>query len=128
MSKSSYHILRVGIAITFIWIGVLIFKNPESWAGYLQPWAANLLPIPMREALLGTALLDIIIGTMLLVDWFTWVAAILGTLHLIIVLTGSGISDITIRDIGLLAATIAIMIESLPFYIKNKINKNKINI
>jgi hypothetical protein len=33
MIKTSFHILRVGLAITFLWIGVLIFKNPESWGG-----------------------------------------------------------------------------------------------
>lgn len=121
MNKSSHHILRVGMAITFIWIGVLILKSPESWAGYMQPWAVKLLPVPVTQALIGTAILDIIIGVMLLVDWFTWLAAILASLHLIIVLTVSGISDITIRDIGLLAAAIALAINSLPINIKNKI-------
>lgn len=117
---TGFHILRVGIAVTFLWIGVLIFKNPEGWIGYMQPWAMNLLPLLATEALISTAILDILIGIFLLIDWYTWIAALLGTLHLVIVLTVSGISDITVRDIGLLAATIAITIESLPLYIKNK--------
>ena len=118
MSKVSFHILRVGISVTFIWIGVLILKSPESWGGYLQPWAVKLLPFGISQAMISTALLDIIIGVFLLVDWLTWLAASLGTIHLIIVLLVSGISDITIRDIGLLAGTIAILIDSLPFYFK----------
>ncbi len=111
------------MAITFIWIGVLILKSPESWGGYLHPWAVNLLPISIEQALLGTAIFNIIIGVLLLIDLFTWVAAILGALHIAIVLTVSGISDITIRDIGLLSATIAIAIESLPLWIKSFIQK-----
>src|SRR3989344_5189598 len=66
MRKSSFHFLRVGLAITFLWIGILIFRNPEAWGGYLEPWAAGLLPIPLSEAMIGTAIIDIIIGALLL--------------------------------------------------------------
>lgn len=114
MRKTSFHFLRVGLAITFLWIGILIFKNPEAWGGYLQPWAAGLLPIPLTQVMLGTAILDITVGTFLLVDFLPWLAAIVGAAHLIIVLTVSGITDITVRDIGLLAGLLALLIESLP--------------
>jgi len=122
MTKTSFHVLRVGLAITFLWIGVLIFKNPESWGGYLQPWAAGLLPIPLTQAMIGTAILDIVIGFFLLIDVLTWLAALLGAVHLIIVLAVSGITDITVRDIGLLTAALALMIDSLPPSITNRIN------
>src|SRR3989338_10261171 len=114
MKRVSCHLLRVGLSITFLWIGVLIFKNPESWGGYLQPWAAGLLPVPLEQAMIGTAILDIIIGVFLLIDFLPWLAALAGAVHLVIVLTVSGITDITVRDIGLLAAALALAIESLP--------------
>lgn len=121
MNKASFHILRVGLAVTFLWIGVLIFKQPEAWGGYLMPWAAGLLPIPIEQAMMGTAFLDTVIGILLLFDYFVWLAALVGTIHLIIVLTVSGITDITVRDIGILAATIALMGSSLPEIFINKI-------
>jgi uncharacterized membrane protein YphA (DoxX/SURF4 family) len=121
MNKTSYHILRVGLAITFLWIGVLIFKQPEAWGGYLKPWAAGLLPIPIAQAMIGTAILDIVIGFLLLIDAFVWLAALVGAIHIIIVLTVSGITDITVRDIAILAAAIAVMADSLPPAIINKI-------
>lgn len=114
MKSAAFHFLRVGLAITFLWIGILIFKNPEAWSGYLQPWAAGLLPIPMAQVMIGTAILDIIIGVFLLIDFLPWLAAFVGAVHLVIVLTVSGITDITVRDIGLLAAMLALMIDSLP--------------
>ena len=123
--KSSYHILRVGLAITFIWIGVLILKNPESWAGYVQPWVVKLLPFSLTQTFIITAFFDIIVGVLLLIDWMTWVAALLAALHIGLVLTVSGITDITVRDIGLLAATLAILTESLPVSIKNKFSALK---
>jgi len=123
MTKSSYHIVRVGLAITFIWIGILILKNPEAWGGYVRPWAVNLLPISIAQALLSTAILDIIIGVLFLIDWLPWLAGLVASLHLIIVLAVSGITDITVRDIGLLAATLVVTIESLPIYIKSFFKK-----
>lgn len=114
MKKTSFHILRIGLAITFLWIGVLIFKNPEAWGGYLEPWAAGLLPIPLAQAMIGTAILDIVIGALLLIDSFVWLAALVGAIHLIIVLTVSGITEITVRDIAILAAAVALMVDSLP--------------
>lgn len=114
INKTSYHIIRVSLAITFIWIGVLIIKSPESWGGYLEPWAVNILPVSIEQALLSTAVLDIIIGILFLIDWMTWVSGLVASIHLVTVLVVSGITDITVRDIGLLGATISIMIESLP--------------
>lgn len=122
MTKASFHFLRVGLAVTFLWIGILIFKNPEAWGGYLQPWAAGLLPIPIAKAMIGTAILDITIGVFLLFDFLPWLAALVGAIHLVIVLTVSGITDITVRDIGLLVAALAIMIDSLPQSILRRIN------
>lgn len=129
MNKISFHILRVGMAITFLWIGVLIFKQPEAWGGYLQPWAAGLLPVPIGQAMIGTAVLDIVIGVLLLVDSFVWLAALAGAGHLAIVLTVSGITDITVRDIAILAGALALMADSLPKAVADKIKswQNKSN-
>lgn len=114
MNKISFHILRVGLAITFLWIGFLILKEPEAWGGYLQPWAINLLPISIAQVMTSTAILDLAIGFFLLLNFYTWLFAFLAALHLIIVLITSGITDITVRDIGLLAAALALLYETWP--------------
>lgn len=114
MKKTSFHILRVGTAITFLWIGVLIFKQPEAWGGFLQPWAAGLFPVPLEQAMITTAILDIAIGAFLLFNSFVWLAALIGSIHLLIVLVVSGINDITVRDIAILSATLALVAERIP--------------
>ena len=124
MRRASFHILRVGLAVTFLWIGILILKNPEAWGGYLQPWAAGLLPIPLAQAMMGTAILDIAIGAFLLINFLPWLTALVGGVHLAIILIVSGITDITVRDIGLLAGMLALIIDSLPPSIIRRIFKN----
>lgn len=110
MKDAPYHVLRVGVAITFLWIGVLIFKSPEGWGAFLQPWVVALMPIPVKAAMIDTAILDIIIGGLLLTDTLVWLAALAGAIHLAIVLAVTGITDVTVRDIGLLAALIALFL------------------
>lgn len=118
MKTAAFHILRVGMAITFLWIGVLIFREPRAWGGLLQPWAAGLLPVPLGQAMLATAVLDVLIGLFLLVDIFTFIASAIGLLHLLVVLTVVGINEITVRDIGLAAAMLALVFYSWPEQIK----------
>jgi uncharacterized membrane protein len=124
MSRNApYHILRVGLGVTFAWIGILIFKEPEFWGGFLQPWAAGLLPVPLEQAMVGTAVLDLLIGLFLLVDIAAWAAALVGSIHLLIVLTVSGIDVITVRDIGLLAATVSLFWSGVPESFKKKFRR-----
>ena len=124
MKMVSIHILRIGLAVTFLWIGILIIRNPEAWGGYLQPWAEGLLPIPLAQAMMGTAILDIAIGAFLLINFLPWLTALVGGVHLAIILIVSGITDITVRDIGLLAGMLALIIDSLPPSIIRRIFKN----
>lgn len=121
--NGTYHILRVSMGITFLWIGILIFRDPEAWGGYLLPWAMDILPMPLEEAMIGTAILDVIVGLLLLLDVATWVAGLVATIHLCIVLAVSGINGVTVRDIGLLGGTLAIMWPALPTRIREKFSK-----
>lgn len=125
MHKAAFHILRVGMAITFIWIGVLILKSPESWGGYVQPWVVKLLPFSITQTLISTAFLDIAVGVFLLIDYFTWIAALVGTLHVATVLIVSGITDITVRDIAIIAGTLALTLEAFPQVLLYKLKSRR---
>lgn len=114
------HILRVGLGMTFLWIGVLIFRDPQFWGGFLQPWAVDLLPVPVESAMISTAILDFLVGLLLLVDVLTWLVALLATLHLTVVLITAGIDVVTVRDIGLLAGALALLWAKLPKHILKK--------
>lgn len=126
MKKPSYHFLRVGLAITFLWIGILIFQNPEAWGSYIRPWALQWLPLSLVQVMIGTAVLDLTVGVLLLLDVFTWVAAFVGAIHIIVVLITSGITDITVRDVGLLTGSLAISFEALPAWIVDKFKKKQV--
>ena len=111
MNKTALLVLRIGLAITFMWVGVMILQSPEAWASYMQPWAAALLPLPAVSAIQATAVLDLVIGVFLLIGFFTPLAALLAALHMVSVLVVTGINDVTVRDIGLLGASTALFLE-----------------
>jgi uncharacterized membrane protein YphA (DoxX/SURF4 family) len=112
MKISALSILRIGLAITFIWIGIMILKDPEGWGAFLEPWARELLPISLTSAMIGAGIFDVLIGLLLLIAPLVWLGALLGSLHLLIILITSGINEVTVRDVGLLAGTLALMIKN----------------
>lgn len=120
MKSAPFHILRVGMAITFLWIGILILQNPEAWGRYLLPWARDFLLIPLKTAMIGTAIFDIVTGFLLLINRFTFWASALASFHLFLVLAVSGINPITIRDIGLLSGALALALSFFPHGFETK--------
>jgi len=112
MNRPSFHIVRVGTAITFVWIGILILQDPVGWSGYILPWMLNFIPVPAATFMLSIAAFDILVGYLLLINKFTWYASAAAVVHLLTVLIASGINAITVRDIGLLAASLAIFFDS----------------
>lgn len=121
MRKIPLHILRVGLAVTFLWIGVLIIMHPVEWGSYMQVWASRLMPFSVEPMMLSVGVFDLVIGTLLALGVVIPLAAALGALHIAFVLVVSGITDITVRDIGLLAAALALSIESLPEPLAHKL-------
>ena len=114
MKTFSYHLLRIGLGITFLWIGVLIVQNPLAWGGFMQPWARDMLFLSLEHTMLITGIVNIIVGVLLLLNLFVWVGALLGTIQLILVLIGVGFNDVTIRDIAILGAVFALFVDKAP--------------
>ena len=126
MSKKALTILRLSMAVTFIWISIMIFQEPLFWGGFIQPWAANLLPGPLEQVMISTAVMELIIGVAMLFNIYTWIAALIASLHLLVILITVGIDSITVRDIGLLGASVALFLSTVPKHITDKLcRKNK---
>lgn len=114
MKRASYHVLRVGMAVTFLWIGLLILKDPVGWSGYISAWVLDYLPVSPEQMMVGTGVFDLVIGGWLLIDYKIWMPSGLAFFHLVLVLIVSGIDAITVRDLGLIAGTFALFFDSVP--------------
>lgn len=114
MNNYAFHILRAGLAITFLWVGILILQNPDAWTGFIGPRVESLLIGSPRETMVLTAVFDLVVGFFLLIDVFTFLASVLASFHLVIVLAVAGIDATTVRDIGLLAGALALVLHTWP--------------
>ncbi|MEK7084496.1 MAG: DoxX family membrane protein [Patescibacteria group bacterium] len=108
MERTGFHLLRFFIGITFVWIGILILQDPIGWSGYLEPWARNLLILPIEMTMMITGVFDVVVGVLFLLNLFVRWAGFLGALHIVVVLATSGLNEATIRDIGILGGTLAL--------------------
>lgn len=114
MNKIAYNILRIGLGITFLWMGILIWQSPELFGSFLQSGIAERIP-DLAQAMKGAAVLDIVVGVMLLTGLWTWLWALIGALHLVAVIVGiGGFGGITARDTGLLLACVSLVVLKWP--------------
>lgn len=104
----SYLVLRLGLGLVFLWIGIDILRHPDLWLGFVP----ESLPfgIPRAVALQMNGFLDILLGILLMVRILPKTAAALAVLHLVGILVTQGINAILIRDVGLLGGALALLL------------------
>lgn len=118
MKTLSYRILRFGLGVTFLWIGILILRDPLAWGSYIQPWALKLMQFPLATTMKISGGFDIFIGLWLMFGVWTRSAAFLASAHLALVLitTSGDLQTVIVRDIGLLAATLSLALHKTRHY------------
>lgn len=113
----SYLLLRLGLGIVFLWIGIDILRHPDVWLRFVP----ESLPfgIPQQVGLQINGFFDILLGILLIVRVFPKITLTLAALHLAGILLTHGVDAITIRDAGLLGGVLALL-----FWPEKSRNKN----
>lgn len=104
----SHLLLSWGLGLTFLWIGIDMFRHPEAWMGYLP----GSLPfgIPRETLLPAVAVFDALLGIFLMVRVWPKVTAFLASIHLAGILVTQGIDQVVVRDVGLLGAALGLLL------------------
>ncbi|MFQ5847810.1 MAG: DoxX family membrane protein [Candidatus Methylomirabilales bacterium] len=112
MSKrvSSRLVVRVGLAVVFLWFGVDKFVTPEAWIGWIPSWLYRLIREWQNPFLYLLGAGEVMIGLAFLTGWYLRVAATAASVFLAAVILSSPFSDITVRDIGLLGAAVSLLL------------------
>jgi uncharacterized membrane protein YphA (DoxX/SURF4 family) len=120
---------RIGLSLVFLWFGISQLVNPLNFIGYLPDWAPSMMDRMMgsntggmMSMMTGIAspnaillirlngVFELILGTMLILGFFTRIAALLLAAHLFFITIELGYGDVAVRDIGLTISTIAVAI------------------
>ena len=133
-SKNTSLFLRLSIGIVFLWFGIDKFLNPAMWAAWMPPWMSSLWPWSINSFMYFQGGIEAILGILLLIGFYTKWASRLSALILLSIVIVLGINDITalgrigdvtIRDIAILLAAIALCYqEKFPWSLDNKFKKN----
>lgn len=101
-------LVRWGIALVFLWFGINQIINPDMFLGWMH---VNMQFVQENEIVLimihGVG--ELILGTLLILGLWTRVVATLLAINLLGITVNLGYNDIAVRDVGLLLATVAIM-------------------
>jgi len=106
--KHSSFVLRLGLGLVFLLLGINKMIKPEIWMGWI-PLPLKPLIADANQFLFFNGLVEAILGLMLILGIYTKIASMVSAAFLFAILLFFGADDITSRDIGLLAMAITIM-------------------
>lgn len=112
----SYFVLRIGLGLTFLLIGVDMFRHPDLWIGYLP--ASIPFGISRDMALWGAGAFDIVIGLLFITRMFPKITALLAAAHLVGIFLTNRVDAVIVRDIGLFGACLALVF--WPYHYRKK--------
>ena len=105
MKKYAPIVVRLAIALVFLWFGSNQIMAPGEWFGYLPGFVPE-----QSMALFVTVngIAEIILGLLLVMGLFTRIVALLLALHLLGIIFFVGYNEIGVRDFGLMLAAVSI--------------------
>lgn len=107
-------VLRIGIASVYLWFGIQQFFYVDDWIGYLPEWTSKISFLTQTQFIYANATLEVVLGTFLLVGFFTRISAFILAIHLAAITYDVGFTAVGVRDFGLTLATLAIALS--PFH------------
>ena len=101
-------VLRIGIALVFMWFGYHQLVNQAMWISLIPHWAIAITGMSAGTLVIANGVFEVLMSLLLIFGYRLRTVGILLSLHLLMIICDIGLSAIGVRDAGLLFATIAI--------------------
>jgi uncharacterized membrane protein YphA (DoxX/SURF4 family) len=109
-------VLRIGIALVFLWFGTNQIIDPVSWVDYIPAWVVSISHLSAETIVYLNAAFEIFFGTALALGFFTRFVAFFLMLHMFDITITVGLDAIGVRDFGLSVASLVIWINGADFF------------
>lgn len=111
--KYSNLFLRLGLAAVFVWFGIDKFLNPQHWLSAWVPQSvltvASNIGIGGLDVVYASGVFELLVGASILSNIFTKIFSILAIVFLVTVLFTFGVSEVLVRDVGLVGGFLALL-------------------
>lgn len=108
MSSAAQWLLRIAVAIAFVYPALHALSNPSSWVGYFPGFLLH-SGIPREVLLHGFGVIEIIIAAWILSGWrIEWPATVAAFMLAAIVAFNGNQFEILFRDLSIALACLAL--------------------
>ena len=113
-ARYSQIALRIGLALVFFWFGISKFIMPQYWIDAWMPQSiqhlVTLIHLTPKDFIFLNAIFEILVGVSLLTGFFTRIFSSVAIVFLLMVTLFNGVTEVTIRDVGLIGAFVALVL------------------
>lgn len=106
----SILVLRLGLGGVFLWFGVDKCLDPSPWYGWVPIFVQERLPISIDLFLIAQGVVEAILGFLIVVGFLMRTACLFCLLILVAIIYFSGMNEIMVRDLGLTAVCVSLII------------------
>jgi uncharacterized membrane protein YphA (DoxX/SURF4 family) len=111
LENSGLVLLRVGLALVFLWFGAEQLLHPNDWISYIPEFLNNFFLPPVKLVMIN-GLFEVVASILLILNIHTRIVALLLAIHMIGIAISIGINPIGVRDLGLSVATLSLSLIS----------------
>ncbi|HEV7448994.1 MAG TPA: DoxX family membrane protein [Candidatus Paceibacterota bacterium] len=112
MTNAANLVLRIGVALAFLYPPVDALSNPDSWVGYFPQFVLN-SGVPSQVLLHGFGIIEVVLALWILSGWRVMWPALLATLMLVgIVAFNLSQFEILFRDVSIAAGALALAVDA----------------
>ena len=111
--RISHLVLRLSLAIVFLWFGIDKFFNPAYWLNaWIPDFVINLATVFYVSAntiIYGIGVIELLVGISLVSNMFVDFFALIAVAFLIIISLFHGFNEVLIRDVGIIGGLLALI-------------------
>jgi uncharacterized membrane protein YphA (DoxX/SURF4 family) len=111
--KYSNLVIRLGLAIVFLWFGIDKFFHPDYWVNAWVPQSVSSLAISFKIRLVDVVYLsgifEVLVGISLVTNIFIVFFSSAALLFLGSIMIFNGFSEVIVRDVGLAGALLSLI-------------------
>lgn len=109
-SQHAHAVVRIALAVLFIWFGVLEGHNPGMWTGFVPQWVSAMFGGNSTLLVYMNGWFEIVAGLCLLVGFQVRIVSVLLSLHLFFIAGSIGFGPLGLRDFALSFAMLSVAI------------------